>query len=146
MPLRNKEEFICFTKNKCHVRPAAITQFYIMKHEVTSSYSGLWLLQHSPMPNLSHFSHACVRATHTCVHEQARAHKHIMPTNQPLSKHSEWLQTKLVGVLLPEAVLETSYSHCLNNSEAHLAKSYVLTGGKADHMPPFNKPHHCSCD
>jgi hypothetical protein len=109
MPLINKEEFIRFTKNKCHVGPAAITQFYITKYEVTSSYSGLCLLPYSPMPNLSHFSHAHVHATHTHTH----THKCIVPTNRHLSKHSEWLQTKLVGALLPDAVLETSCSHCL---------------------------------
>jgi competence CoiA-like predicted nuclease len=79
MPLRNKE-FICFTKNKCHVRSAAITQFYLTKYEVTTSYSGLCLLQHSPMPNLSHFSHARVHATHTHIHAcmSTRAHANTL--------------------------------------------------------------------
>jgi len=132
MPLRNKEEFICFTKNKCHVRPAAITQFYITKYEVTSSYSGLCLLQHSPMSNLSHFTHVCVHATHMRAPARTRTHTqtHTQTThcaNKPTPhKHSDWLHTKLVGALLPEAVLETSCSHCLNNSDAHPAKSYVL--------------------
>ena len=95
MPLRKKEEFICFTKNTCHVRPATVTQFYITKYEVTTSYSRLCLLQHSPMPNLSHFSHARVRATHkrarACAHTHTHTHthKHKVPTNQHLSKHSD---------------------------------------------------------
>jgi hypothetical protein len=76
MPLRNEKEFICFTKNKC-VRPAAVSQFHSTNDEVTS-YSGLCLLQHSPMPNLSHFSQACVRATQTCAYacSHARVHTH----------------------------------------------------------------------
>jgi len=89
MPLRNKEEFIFNTKNKCHVRPAAITQFYITKYEVTSSYSGLCLLQHSPMSNLSHFTHVCVHATHMRAHAPTHRHTHthkqcIVPTNRHL--------------------------------------------------------------
>ena len=76
MPLRNTEGLICFTKNKCHVRPAALTQFYITKYEVTSSYSGLYTLQHSPMPNFSYFSHTRVRATHVRMSTHTHTHTH----------------------------------------------------------------------
>jgi hypothetical protein len=101
-----------------------------------------------PTPNLSHFTHVCVCATHvrTCTHRHTHTHKHkcIVSTNL-YNTVTDCIPTKLVGVLLPEAVLENSCSHCLINSEAHPVKFYVLTGGKADHFPPSNKPHHCSC-